>query len=642
MDGNDSSKMNFVANIGNYESPCGYCRSGASTSLGMVANQITCEAYQDLLNRGWRRSGTWLYRSLAEDSECSCVPHTIRLDVHKFVPSRAQKQVMRKFEKYLAGASPKIKSDPPAPSTPPLWDDISAFLNARNDAAPLGSDVAPEKQQQEGTEERKRKSHLISASPPASPPAPAPSLQDEATPSIDQVCDVAARMSGAISHAVRDLTKEGVLPEARYSAPAVREVSSKQRRLLGPSAVLTSAVAFPIAAAARRASGSGSPSAEDLAALLAAPVSQHISGAREHSSMGCCQAAAKPAVEQSGLSSEKLSTHPCEVSRREIHVDAGYGNLAAIPEIGAAWLPETETGTTARNDSPAGPGPLSTAEPTRSGSRHLEVRLVPMPASRADVAVEFPLYRRYQILHHHDSPHEVKESSFRRFLVDTPLVRKQASMGPDGHSPAWSYGSYHQQYWIDGELVAVAVLDVLPECVSSVYFFWEPSLSFLSLGKVSALREIAFTQAAAMTCPSLHYYYMGYFISSCPKMRYKGEFRPSDLLCMHSLCWVPTERAVPALDADMHCIISQVPGALEDLGAEYVSSSAHSCDYPSDTALDGTLLYLSGPQGQRRLVRLGQLARINVPQETLRLLKEKLRSWRKYVGPGSQNYVHVL
>jgi hypothetical protein len=70
-----------------------------------------------------------------------------------------------------------------------------------------------------------------------------------------QVCDVAARMSGAISHAVRDLTKEGVLPEARYSAPAVREVSSKQRRLLGPSAVLTSAVAFPIAAAARRASG---------------------------------------------------------------------------------------------------------------------------------------------------------------------------------------------------------------------------------------------------------------------------------------------------------------------------------------------------------------------------------------------------
>ncbi len=45
---------------------------------------------------------------------------------------------------------------------------------------------------------------------------------------------------------------------------------------------------------------------------------------------------------------------------------------------------------------------------------------------------------------------------------------------------------------------------------------------------------------------------------SCPKLRYKREFRPSDLLCMRALCWVPLERAVPALDACMNCIISQV------------------------------------------------------------------------------------
>lgn len=65
--------------------------------------------------------------------------------------------------------------------------------------------------------------------------------------------------------------------------------------------------------------------------------------------------------------------------------------------------------------------------------------------------------------------------------------------------------------------MAVAVLDVLPGCLSSVYFFWEPTLSFLTLGKVSALQEIAFVQAAASTCPSLHYYYMGYFIPRYPR-----------------------------------------------------------------------------------------------------------------------------
>ncbi|EIE22789.1 hypothetical protein COCSUDRAFT_47695 [Coccomyxa subellipsoidea C-169] len=463
-------------------------------------------------------------------------------------------------------------------------------------------------------------------------------------------------MSRAISHAVRRMTEEGTLPEACYYSPDVKEVSSKQRRLLGPQALLTTAAAFPIAAAARRAAGPGSPSAEHLAALLAVRLEgaaglqlsvqakrghlnfmmqpgalcdvrsgddsaavggeeatcsmstdsrdcgQHAGGAREHSSRGSSQTA-EDAPEHASSASRMtkgatVSAQWGGVSRREIHVDAG--------------------------------------------SRRFEVRLVPMPASRAEIAAEYPLYRRYQTIHHHESPQEVKESSFRRFLVDSPLMRRRAPLGPDGQVPYWSFGSYHQQYWIDGELVAVAVLDVLPQCISSVYFFWEPSLSFLSLGKVSALREIAFVQAAAMTCPSLHCYYMGYFISSCPKMRYKADFKPSDLLCMHSLCWVPVERAVPALDADMHCIISRIPGALEGLDATFMGDCSEACDYLSDAALDATLLYLSSQQGQRRLIRLGQLARTSVPQEALCLLKEKLRSWRKYVGPAADQYIHVM
>ena len=58
-----------------------------------------------------------------------------------------------------------------------------------------------------------------------------------------------------------------------------------------------------------------------------------------------------------------------------------------------------------------------------------------------------------------------------------------------------------------GVLVAVAVLDVLPRCLSSKYAFWEPDLAHLSLGKLTALREIAWVQAAARACPALHYYY---------------------------------------------------------------------------------------------------------------------------------------
>lgn len=39
-----------------------------------------------------------------------------------------------------------------------------------------------------------------------------------------------------------------------------------------------------------------------------------------------------------------------------------------------------------------------------------------------------------------------------------------------------------------GKLIAVGVIDILPRCVSSVYLFYDPDYSFLSLGVYSALR----------------------------------------------------------------------------------------------------------------------------------------------------------
>lgn len=54
--------------------------------------------------------------------------------------------------------------------------------------------------------------------------------------------------------------------------------------------------------------------------------------------------------------------------------------------------------------------------------------------------------------------------------------------------PIVGYGSFHQQYWLDDKLIAVAVIDILPYCVSSVYFFYDPDYSFLSLGTYGSLR----------------------------------------------------------------------------------------------------------------------------------------------------------
>lgn len=143
---------------------------------------------------------------------------------------------------------------------------------------------------------------------------------------------------------------------------------------------------------------------------------------------------------------------------------------------------------------------------------------------------EFALYKRYQIQVHGDLPDKVTESSYRRFLVDTPIIFVPPASGTKSVPPC-GFGSFHQQYFIDGKLVAVGVVDILPRCLSSKYLFWDPDLAFLSLGKYSALQEISWVKNSHDHCASLQYYYLGYYIHSCNKMKYKAAYRPSELLC---------------------------------------------------------------------------------------------------------------
>ncbi|XP_020834896.1 arginyl-tRNA--protein transferase 1 isoform X9 [Phascolarctos cinereus] len=155
-----------------------------------------------------------------------------------------------------------------------------------------------------------------------------------------------------------------------------------------------------------------------------------------------------------------------------------------------------------------------------------------------------------------DAAHQLE---FTRFLCSSPLEAENPPEGPD-----CGYGSFHQQYWLDGKIIAVGVIDVLPYCVSSVYLYYDPDYSFLSLGVYSALREIAFTRQLHEKTSQLSYYYMGFYIHSCPKMRYKGQYRPSDLLCPETYVWVPIEQCLPALESSKYCRFNQDTKAVDE------------------------------------------------------------------------------
>lgn len=72
-----------------------------------------------------------------------------------------------------------------------------------------------------------------------------------------------------------------------------------------------------------------------------------------------------------------------------------------------------------------------------------------------------------------------------------------------------TYGSYHLLYRVDSQLVGISVIDILPTCVSSVYFIWDPDWAWASLGKLSALYEIALVNDLAQAGADMRWLYMG-------------------------------------------------------------------------------------------------------------------------------------
>lgn len=141
---------------------------------------------------------------------------------------------------------------------------------------------------------------------------------------------------------------------------------------------------------------------------------------------------------------------------------------------------------------------------------------------------KYLLFENYQRVVHHEPPHRISRSGFKNFLCNSPLPRTKETI--DGKER--KLGSYHQCYRIDGKLVAIGVIDLLPQCVSAVYFMYHDSVHQHGFGKLGALREIALAKEEGYK-----WWYAGFYIHSCVKMRYKGDYHPQYMLDPDSYDW---------------------------------------------------------------------------------------------------------
>jgi arginine-tRNA-protein transferase len=85
-----------------------------------------------------------------------------------------------------------------------------------------------------------------------------------------------------------------------------------------------------------------------------------------------------------------------------------------------------------------------------------------------------------------------------------------------------------------GDLVAVALTDVLGDGLSMVYSFFEPDEAARSLGTLMVLDHIARAQRMGLA-----YVYLGYWVSGSRKMDYKSRFLPQERLMPEG--WVRVE-----------------------------------------------------------------------------------------------------
>ncbi|NLK66464.1 MAG: arginyltransferase [Campylobacteraceae bacterium] len=88
-----------------------------------------------------------------------------------------------------------------------------------------------------------------------------------------------------------------------------------------------------------------------------------------------------------------------------------------------------------------------------------------------------------------------------------------------------SFGREISFYDENGKLICVDLVDVVDDGISSIYCYYDPDYSHLSLGKFSLLKEIAFAKKLG-----LRWVYLGYYVKGCGSLEYKKEYMPQQSL----------------------------------------------------------------------------------------------------------------
>uniref|UniRef100_T1J3H9 Arginyl-tRNA--protein transferase 1 n=1 Tax=Strigamia maritima TaxID=126957 RepID=T1J3H9_STRMM len=473
--------------------PCGYCKSkNTNNSHGMWAHSMTVSDYQDLIDRGWRRSGKYCYKPTMN---LTCCPqYAIKCDALEFKLSKSQKNVLKKMNKYLSTGEIK-----------PETVDIQISFDDE-----IGLSISDVQVQSKLAEDKLlfTDSSLYKES-----DTDLPGPLGDANP---RRCSESSKTSSQ-SFPKQSETKLEKQPKPGLGADPNKPPCKKAKLVRLERR--------------KQKSKTDSLNLENPSALK--------------QDTNCCKT-----IENYLNVSVENPVHKLEI----LLVRSNPKSIEFKRTLKQSHELYSKYQQTVHNDPP---NKCKMDNFVRFlVNSPLEIRLLrsnpPSEVYEKSRRESLSLYKKYQMQIHNDKPFECDENTFSGFLETSPLKPESPSYGP-----SCGYGSFHQQYWLDGKLIAVGVMDVLPHCVSSVYFYYDPDYRFLTLGTYASLREIAFTRELQKRDPKLKYYYMGFYIHSCPKMRYKGQYKPSFLLCPEVYSWHVIEDCREKLDRSKYSRLNE-------------------------------------------------------------------------------------
>jgi arginine-tRNA-protein transferase len=80
-------------------------------------------------------------------------------------------------------------------------------------------------------------------------------------------------------------------------------------------------------------------------------------------------------------------------------------------------------------------------------------------------------------------------------------------------------------FYDGSKLVGVGICDEMPQAWSAVYFFYDPAYAKASPGVANVVFQVELARARGIP-----YVYLGYRVQDCASLRYKGNYRPHELL----------------------------------------------------------------------------------------------------------------